>query len=401
MNKELFDSMQKQMTPSPQVRAALTEQLAQPAKKRPTPWMKYGAVAACAALVIGAFTVYQAGKGRDYPLISKIPIHSYVTVDDLTGFVPENATTATGGSEGAVRDQDTGMTPEDLTAAMLDVGYTQEEIDEYQSIGYQMTWANWWKFVHQQENSEGDDPFNLDSLKVFSQKELYVHTGALPAPNTGDLPGGAYIGDAPSQEEALNAYEELMDHFGGNYPDWYGGAYIDSSGWLVVQLVEDKDPADKSLELQVLDWTGSDQVMFSSCKYSLAQLKELMDRLNALPGQDMKFRDVMAGWGINEEANRIELTLTQVYDPILVVLAELDPDDDAIYVQVGQRATADVGTEDPAVRHVMPGGVPVPDDEDLAAVEPCYVEELPGKLPKEEQRPATHVDTPAYDSDAK
>ena len=386
MNKELFDSMQKQMTPSPQVRAALTEQLAQPAKKRPTPWMKYGAVAACAALVIGVYAVYQAGKPE-----GKAALHSYVTVDDLTGVVPENATTATGGSEGG--DQDMGMTPEDLTAAMLDAGYTQEEIDEYQSIGYQMTWANWWKFVHQQENSEGDDPFNLDSLKVFSQKELYVSTGALPAPNTGDLPGGAYIGDAPSQEEALNAYEELMDRFNGVYPD--------SSGWLVVQLVEDKDPADKSLELQVLDWTGSDQVMFSSCKYSLAQLKELMDQLNALPGQDMKFRDVMAGWGINEEANRIELTLTQVYDPILVVLAELDPDDDAIYVQVGQRATADVGTEDPAVRHVMPGGVPVPDDEDLAAVEPCYVEELPGKLPKEEQRPATHVDTPAYDPDAK
>lgn len=399
MNKELFDSMQKQMTPSPEVRAALTEKLTQPVKKRPIPWKKYTALAACAALVVGAFTVYQAGKDRYYPLISKIPIHSYVTVEGLTEIVPENATTATGGSEGS--DQDMGMTPEDLTTAMLDAGYTQEEIDEYQSIGYQMTWANWWKFVHQQENSEGDDPFNLDSLKVFSQKELYVHTGALPAPNTGDLPGGAYIGDAPSQEEALNAYEELMDRFNGVYPDWYGGAYIDSSGWLVVQLVEDKDPADKSLELQVLDWTGSDQVMFSSCKYSLAQLKELMDQLNALPGQDMKFRDVMAGWGINEEANRIELTLTQVYDPILVVLAELDPDDDAIYVQVGQRATADVGTEDPAVRHVMPGGVPVPDDEDLAAVEPCYVEELPGKLPKEEKRPATTVDTPAYDPDAK
>jgi hypothetical protein len=394
MNKELFDSMQKQMTPSPQVRAALTEQLAQPAKKRPTPWMKYGAVAACAALVIGVYAVYQAGKPE-----GKAALHSYVTVDDLTGFVPENATTATGGSEGG--DQDMGMTPEDLTAAMLDVGYTQEEIDEYQAIGYQMTWAKWWKFVDGQKNSEGDDPFNLDSLKVFSQKELYVHTGALPAPNTGDLPGGAYIGDAPSQEEAVNAYQKLMDRFDGVYPDWYGGAYIDSSGWLVVQLVEDKDPADKSLELQVLDWTGSDQVMFSSCKYSLAQLKELMDQLNALPGQDMKFRDVMAGWGINEEANRIELTLTQVYDPILVVLAELDPDDDAIYVQVGQRATADVGTEDPAVRHVMPGGVPVPDDEDLAAVEPCYVEELPGKLPKEEKRPATTVDTPAYDPDAK
>ncbi len=393
MNKELFQSMQKQMTPSPEARAELSEKLAQPVKKRPVPWRKYGAVAACAALVIGVFSLHSYGQEDGQWMfflrsfhhdVIETKLHSYVTVDDLTGFVPENATTATGGSEGTVRDQDTGMTPEDLTAAMLDVGYTQDEVDEYQSIGYQMTWANWWKFVHQQENSEGDDPFNLDDLKLFSQKELYVRTGALPAPNTGDLPGGAYIGDAPSQEEALNAYEELMDRFNGVYPDWYGGAYIDSSGWLVVQLVEDKDPADKSLELQVLDWTGSDQVMFSSCKYSLAHLKELMDRLNALPGQDMKFRDVMAGWGIDEEANRIELTLTQVYDPLLVVLAELDSDDDAIYVQVGQRATADVGTEDPAVHHVMPGGVPVPDDEDLAAVEPCYVEELPGKLPKEE-----------------
>ena len=387
MNKELFDSMQKQMTPSPQVRAALTEQLAQPTKKRPTPWMKYGAVAACAALVIGVYAVYQAGKPE-----GKAALHSYVTVDDLTGFVPENATTATGGSEGAVRDQDTGMTPEDLTAAMLDAGYTQEEIDEYQSIGYQMTWANWWNFVHQQENSEGDDPFNLDSLKVFSQKELYVHTGALPAPNTGDLPGGAYIGDAPSQEEALNAYEELMDRFNGVYPDWYGGAYIDSSGWLVVQLVEDK-----SLELQVLDWTGSDQVMFSSCKYSLAQLTGLMDQLNALPDADPKCREVMASWGIDEEHNRIELTLTEANGHVLAVLCRMDPEDDAIYVQVGQRASADIANDKPSVipegeepvsYDIMPGGATVPDDEDLIAEEPWYdgahydVEDLPQqKLP--------------------
>ena len=389
MSKELFGSMNKQMTPSPQVRAALSEKLAQPVKKRPVPWRKYGAVAACAALVVGAFTVYQAGKGRDYPLISKVPIHSYVMVDGVTEFIPQNATTATGGSEGS--DQDMGMAPEDLAAAMLDVGYTQEEIDEYQSIGYQMTWANWWKFVHQQENSEGDDPFNLDDLKLFSQKELYVNTGALPAPNTGDLPGGAYVGDVPVQVGAED-YQKLMEHFNGAYPDWYGGAYLDQSGRLVVQLVEDKDPGDKSLELQVLDWTGSDTVMFSSCKYSLAQLSELMDRLNALPDSNPECGDVMAGWGINEEANRIELTLTQVYDPILVVLAELDPDDDAIYVQVGQRATADVGTEDPAVHHVMPGGVPVPDDEDLIAVEPYYdaspydLEELP-----EQKQPALVV----------
>lgn len=416
MNKELFDSMQKQMTPSPEVRAALSEKLAQPAKKRPVPWKKYAAVAACAALVIGAFSVYNLHQAHRDDLRRTLQLHSYVTVEGLTGGIRENATeTMTGGGDSEGGDRDMGMTPEDLEQAMLDVGYTPEEIDEYQSIGYQMTWAKWWKFVGEQRNSEGDDPFNLDNLKTFSQKELYVNTGALP--------GGAYIGDAPVQAGAED-YEKLMDHFNGTLPDWYGGAYLNESGWLVVQLVEDKDPGDKSLELQVLDWTGSDSVMFSSCKYSLNQLKELMEKLNALPEAYPECARVMAGWGIDEEHNRIELTLTNVDDHVpLLVLAELDPDDDAIYVQVGQRASHDLGedvrtdsakTEDPAVHHAVPGGATVPDDEDLIADEPCYdgvrdgahydVEDLP-----QQKLPAFGVDsvpeedtsafTPAYDPD--
>lgn len=348
MNQELFEHMQKQMTPSPEVRTALSEKLAQPVKKRPISWKKYTALAACAALVIGAFSVYSLYQDQTkWMLITRNfhhdaevqHLHSYVTVEGAAGYVQENATeTMTGGG-------DTGA----------------------------------------------------------------PNTGDLPNPvvaPSGALPGGAYIGDVPVQEGAED-YQKLMDRFNGTYPDWYGGAYLNEPGWLVVQLVEDKDPGDKSLELQVLDWTDDGHVMFSSCKYSLNQLKELMDRLNALPDEDMKFRDVMAGWGIDEEANRIELTLTEVNDHVLALLAELDPDDDAIYVQVGQRASHDLGedvrtdsakTEAPAVYHVIPGGDSVPDDEDLIADEPVYdgahydVEHLPEELP-EEKRPATTVDS--------
>lgn len=336
MNQELFENMQKQMTPSPEVRAALSEKLAQPAKKRPVSWKKYTALAACAALVIGAVSVYNLHQVHHDDLRRTLQLHSYVTVEGLTGGVQENAATGDTGTGGI----------------------------------------------------------------------------AIPPGGIEILPGGAYVGDAPVQAGAED-YQKLMDHFNGTLPDWYGGAYLNGSGWLVVQLVEDKDPADKSLELQVLDWTGSDSVMFSSCKYSLNQLKELMDRLNALPDEDMKFRDVMAGWGIDEEANRIELTLTQVYESLLSVLAELDPDDDAIYVQVGQRASHDLGedvrtdsakTEDPAVHHAVPGGVTVPDDDDLIADEPVYdgahydVEHLPEELPQE-KRPAFEVD-PVSERDA-
>lgn len=97
--------------------------------------------------------------------------------DTLTGTIT--------GSNSGEDDRDMGMTSEELTSAMLDAGYTQAEVEEYQSIGYQMTWAKWWKFVHSIEENGGD--FTLDTLKTFSQKELLI--------NTGDQLGGAYVGD--------------------------------------------------------------------------------------------------------------------------------------------------------------------------------------------------------------
>lgn len=362
MNQELFDSMRTQMTPSPAVRAALSEKLAKPAKKRPVPWIKYGALAACAALVIGGLSVYNYCQDPanwkiivrsfhpDVIINTPGPLHSYVTVEDAAGYATENA---------AVNDTGTGGTE--------------------------------------------------------------VNTGDLPSRDdapSGALPGGAYIGDVPVQKGAED-YQKLMDHFNGTYPDWYGGAYLNESGWLVVQLVEDKDPADKSLELQVLDWTGSDSVMFSSCKYSLAGLKRLMDQLNAFPEAYPECARVMAGWGIDEEHNRIELTLTEADKSVLSLLGGIDPDDDAIYVRVGQRASVDsASTENPAVHHVVPGGVTVPDNEDLIADEPYYYDGvrdgahydvLPEELPEQKQ-PAfvetgsvpeedTSAFTPAYDPD--
>jgi len=369
MNKELFGSMQEQMKPSPEGRAALSEKLAQPVKKRPAPWVKYGAAAACAALVIGTFSVYHLYQDQTkWMLITRNfhrdvvvqNLHSYVTTDEAVRYVTENAETGTDTGGGGDRDMD--MSSEELAQAMLEAGYTQDEIDEYQSIGYQMTWAKWWKFYHLIHDT--GEAFTLDGLKDFSWQELYV--------TTGDLPGGAYVGDVPAQEEAQEAYQKLMDHFDGDYPDWYGGAYLDSTGYLTVLLVESEDPGDKSLELQVLDWTDSGHVIFASAKYSLVHLNGLMEELNKLPETDPKCGDVMAVWGTDEEANRVELTLTQVNDHILSVLAKLDPEDDAIYVKVGQRPSVDVGrnTEEPVSHDVIPGGAVVPEGKEPVAIEP-------------------------------
>ena len=102
MNKELFEHMRKQMTPSPQVRAALSEKLAQTVKKRPVSWKKYGALAACAALVIGAFSLYNFYQDKEnwtiivrnfQPDPIELTMHSYVMVDGPIGYIQENAAT--------------------------------------------------------------------------------------------------------------------------------------------------------------------------------------------------------------------------------------------------------------------------------------------------------------------
>lgn len=333
MNQELFEHMRKQMTPSPEVRAELFEKLAQPVKKRVS-WKKYAVLAACAALVIGGLSVYNYYQD---PANWKIIVRSFqpnVIID----------------TPGPLHSY---VTVEDAA------GYVTENAAENTMTG---------------------------------SRDAGRGTLTNPAPS-GALPGGAYIGDVPVQEGAED-YQKLMDRFNGTYPDWYGGAYIDSSGYLVVQLVESKDPGDKSLELQVLDWTGSDSVMFSSCKYSLAGLNRLMDQLNAFPEAYPECARVMAGWGIDEEHNRIELTLTEADESVLSLLGGIDPDDDAIYVQVGKRASLeDAATEDPAVHHAVPGGATVPDDENLIADEPVYdgvrdgahYDVLPAELPEQKQ----------------
>lgn len=359
MNKNCIDSMRKQMVPSPESRAALLKKLAQVPQRRKVPLRRYAALAACAALAVGILPLYHAIFNHNDIAIAKKeilqsetqgPFHSYVMADN-TQYIAENATETGAGAE-----------------------------DKYTSLlGTRDSGAN-----------------------------------PLPAPNTGDLPGGAYVGDAPVQEEAADAYQKLMDRFSGEYPDWYGGAYTDDNDTLVVCLVGAQDPGDKSLEMQVLNWTDNGRVSFTDVKYSLSHLTKLMDELNRLPDADMKYGDVMAGWGINEEANCIELTLTQVYDPLLSVLARLDPDDDAICVQIGQRAVRDEAvctdsakTEEPSVYHVLPGVVSAPgtvidEGKDVIAEEPVYdgahydLKQLPEELP-EDKRPATQV-SPGRDS---
>ena len=396
MNRELFASMRSQMKPSPEAQAGLREKLAQAKPERKGGhYRKYAALAACLALAAAVVPAYRYWKWQRLMQVfqhsTTIEIyepHSYVLADGV-GVQTEN-TADTGAvtaneSVSCNRDQDQEMTPGELTDNMLEAGFTREDVDAYLSGGWQMTWAKWWKFYHQSEES-GDR--TLEALLDFSREEDL-------AVNTGDLPGGAYVVDIPVQETAAAAYQNLMAQFEkdcgpGSYPEWYGGAYIDENETLVVNIVEGGEPEDKALFLKIQDWAGTDQISFGNVKYGLGYLRDLQDRAF----EAMSELGLAVGCGVNEETGQVELDLSAVTDEALRLLAELDPADDAILVRVGQAAVAEdtaaseapdgyIHIPAPAENDVQPDNLPIgPEgaEYDLLPLEPSGLEDAsPGE----------------------
>ena len=258
MKNEIFASMREQLVPGKAAQAALQVRLEETShKKKEVPMKKYLAAVACVALLLCAYPAYNALKPQSPKL------HSYITVEGSDPAVMKTYRQESVDVGGG--DQDQIMAPEEVVETMEAAGFSTKDIDQYQALGYEMTWAKWWKFVDEQKNSEEAESFNLASLEEFSRQELSVNTGVLDDP----------VDDLPAQLGA-DGYQLLMAHFGETLPDWYGGAYLDEHGTLMVLLVESRDPGDKSLELEVLDAVGNIPMGFTNAKYSRNEL----DRIN-------------------------------------------------------------------------------------------------------------------------
>lgn len=220
-----------------------------------------------------------------------------------------------------------------------------------------------------------DAPFQ----PIAEQKSPIDGGGQESSALTGDPGQGGDVAVQPGAE----AYDRLMEGMGmldkdSRYPDWYGGAYIGSDGQLTVLLVDEKNPGDKSLELQVLGWTG-DGTSFSSAKYAHAYLTQLVDRLD----QELPALVEKGSWWVNVTENRVDVDLVlPVGDEVLELLARLDPEDDAIQVNAYAQSDMEFKAD---VDKVKLGEEPVPGghmDGDPAGydVPKGLVEDLPGHI---------------------
>lgn len=312
MNKDLFHTMQNRLAPDCQVTAALIERLkaAPPAKKKPSPVI-YAAIAACALVAIAAYPVYRMFKSPD-PVL-----HSYV----LTGDV-------------AVAD----------TAQQFEAGFSEEAAPAANDSGEVAV-------PDRNGSAEMAVPDQNDSGEVAVLDQNGNGEVAVPAQNSSeDLPApgsethftGEIIeeADASCQEEAVEAYQNLMSRFAaeygeGNYPDWYGGSYIGQGNYLTVNTVlrEGTEDYDKEFYIQIETWAGNSFVCFGGVKYSLNFLRGLQSQITDLP----EMRKISYwGCGVNETTGQVELDVPYADEALLAALAKLDPDDDAILVRVGQ-----------------------------------------------------------------
>lgn len=212
-----------------------------------------------------------------------------------------------------------------------------------------------------------------------------------------------YVEEAAiDQDEATRQYQNLLQNAGlgyageGYYPEWFGGAWIDNdwpdnTGRLTIAMVAGWDT--ETMENMVRGWCGgTGDVLFCTVKYSYARLNGLMDEISAVFDQ---YGWLPSAYGSNEEANRIELDIFGMPgDELLADLARLDPDGDAIRVQVFTdrtiRFTDDAAMKPPAPAEEPALSTPAVEPEPTPITEPDGWEDVPADPGSEEGQTAQY-----------
>lgn len=142
--------------------------------------------------------------------------------------------------------------------------------------------------------------------------------------------------DVAIQENASNAYDELMSSFPASratgekiYPDHYGGSYINNEGKLVVYIKEGFAVP----ELLSTD----DDIVYENCDYSYNELQCVMDELNEykFDNQGNMIADNYNEFGLYDENNRVIVKLDELSDEAINNFKENVCDSDAIVFEQG------------------------------------------------------------------
>lgn len=145
-----------------------------------------------------------------------------------------------------------------------------------------------------------------DSFRMYSNKTSVVEEATEDA-----------------QEDANQVNQFLLDEFSTNtrgvdreelYPDFYGGSIVNEDGSLTILITGDSATSVKAIK----NITNSKLLRFKKCLFSYQTLNNIMIFLNNnIMKVPTMLKNEIAGFGINEQENKIEIWLVHKNDFII------------------------------------------------------------------------------------
>lgn len=270
-------------------------------------WKAVAACAACAALVLAAWPMaaMEAGKKDAAP-----GLHAYIVMEEAGGAQERSEAAPKAPAEGAAPDY----------------------------------------------AADGDGPLLGASTVPNDGGEMGKENAA------GGVDGNRYWGGERPVQEAALWYDALVHAMGlEDCPQWYGGAWIAEDRLLAVAIVDGLRTPELEAQLQKAAGEGA-VLRLSTVKYSMEFLNGLMEPV----GQALEGTGLSCGIGVDVTANCLGVDLYggsgTVSDGVLVRLADLDPDGDAIRVRVFPGTLSNAGEAVKGPGGDVPLATPAPPD---------------------------------------
>lgn len=120
---------------------------------------------------------------------------------------------------------------------------------------------------------------------------------------------------AEIEDKSMDEYRVLMNSFKDennyiNYPDYYGGAFLDDNGRLVLQTADKSKAGIKCLQTAA----GDDNIEIQAVPYSYNELLKVRDNLRDYFSNKSSLSFEVKGWAIRNTTNKVNVYIEELTD---------------------------------------------------------------------------------------
>ena len=128
----------------------------------------------------------------------------------------------------------------------------------------------------------------------------------------------ARAGDA--YDRLLNAFSANTNDEDGGLPDYYGGAFINEEGCLVVNLTK----TTRSIKKEIQNLAGTDEISYQKVSFSYSEQQTISRNLqNAVNNADAYIKDNVAGFGIDQSQGLVRVYILNNSESIKNAILQL------------------------------------------------------------------------------